>query len=64
MVSLAEILSSTRRDLYSVLAEQENKDAGNDTFRLMLAKARPIQVRLRKWYANRPIRLGIEDVEV
>ncbi len=64
MVSLAEILSRILQELYSVHAEQEVKNAGNDTTRSMLAKAKPIQIRLEEWYANLPEALSMDDVKI
>ncbi len=64
IVSLAEILSSILQELYSVHAEQEVKNAGNDATRLMLAKAKPIQIRLEELYANLPEALSMDDVKI
>lgn len=64
MVSLAEILSSILQNLYSIRAEQEIENATSDATRSVLAKAKPLQIKLREWYAQLPESLSMEDVKV
>ena len=64
MVSLAEILSDILQNLYSVRAEQQIQNVGNDATRFVLSKAKPLQIRLKEWYTDLPERLSMKDVKV
>ncbi|KAL8952769.1 MAG: hypothetical protein Q9222_001316 [Ikaeria aurantiellina] len=64
MVSLAQILADILTSLYSVQADQEFRAAGINATRCALAKAKPLQIRLREWHTNLPDSLSIEDVKV
>ena len=64
MISLTLILADILSSLYSVRAEQELRDAGSAATKLALAKAKPVQIRLREWYTNLPPSLAMEDVKM
>ena len=64
MVSLTVILADILSHLYSVQAEQELRDAGPGATKLALTKAKPVQIRLKEWYAGLPQLLSMEDVKM
>ncbi|KAL8710023.1 MAG: hypothetical protein Q9220_005294 [cf. Caloplaca sp. 1 TL-2023] len=64
MISLAQILADILTSLYSVEAEQGFRAAGISATRSALAKAKPLQIRLREWFTDLPDSLSIEDVKV
>ena len=64
MVSLTIILADILRSLYSVQAEQELRDAGPEGTKVALAKAKPVQIRLKEWYAGLPQSLSVDDVKM
>ena len=64
MVYLAEILSDILHNLYSIRAEQQILDIGTDATRFVLAKAKPLQIRLKEWFASLPEALSMSDVKV
>ena len=63
MVSLTEILSDILTSLYSGLAEEDNETRPNATT-WVLMKAKPLQLRLKEWYASLPQCLSIEQIKV
>lgn len=64
MISLTRILAEILGTLYSIQAQQELKDASLTSTRLALAKAKPLQIRLKEWHANLPDPLSMEDVKM
>ena len=63
-MDLTTILAEILGGLYSVQAEQELKEASLTATRLALSKAKPLQLRLKTWYANLPASVSIEDVKL
>ncbi|KAL8837684.1 MAG: hypothetical protein Q9170_002445 [Blastenia crenularia] len=63
-ISLTRILADTLGSLYFVQADQELRMAATMATRSALAKAKPLQIRLREWHMNLPDFLSIEDVKV
>ena len=64
MVSLTEILSEILEALYSSNAEEQIKSATTEATQLVLFKAKPLQIKLKAWYANLPDSLSMNDVKV
>ena len=62
MVSLTEILSDILTSLYSGAAEQDLRQQRNATTQV-LTKAKPLQIRLKEWYARLPQYLNIEHIK-
>ncbi|KAI4218281.1 MAG: hypothetical protein LQ349_008781, partial [Xanthoria aureola] len=54
MVSLTEILSTILETFYTLQAMQEVEDKGEDGTRLILDRAKPVQIRLKDWFAKLP----------
>ena len=61
MVSLTEILSNILETLYTQKAMQEFDSAGDNATRLVLAKAKPIQVTLKEWFTRLPKDLKMDN---
>jgi hypothetical protein len=63
MIELTLMLSDVLDALYSQKSENEIRDAPEST-KLVLERAKPIQLRLRSWYADLPENLRTESVKV
>lgn len=63
MVSLTEILSSILETLYTQKAMQEFDEAGEHGTRLVLARAKPIQVTLKEWFTHLPKDLKMDNAQ-
>ena len=61
MVALTEILSSILETLYTQKAMQEFDEAGENGTRLVLSKAKPIQVTLKEWFTRLPKDLKMDN---
>ncbi|KAL8919163.1 MAG: hypothetical protein Q9208_006923 [Pyrenodesmia sp. 3 TL-2023] len=61
MVSLTEILSTILDTFYTLKAMQEVEDTGEEGTRLILNRAKPIQIRLKDWFAKLPKGLKIDN---
>ena len=61
MVALTGILSSILEALYTQKAMQEFDNANENATRLVLAKAKPIQVTLKEWFTSLPKDLKMEN---
>lgn len=61
MVSLTEVLSSILETLYTQKAMQEFDEAGENGTRLVLARAKPIQVTLKEWFTRLPKDLKMDN---
>ena len=64
MVSLTRILAEILRTFYSIAAEQEFLEHSLTATRLALARAKPLQLRLKEWHANLPTALSMEDIKI
>ena len=60
MVSLTQILSTILETFYTVQAVQEVEAAGANGKLLILERAKPVQIRLKQWFANLPACLKID----
>ncbi|KAL8758900.1 MAG: hypothetical protein Q9199_001124 [Rusavskia elegans] len=61
MVSLTEILSTILETFYTLQAMQEVEDKGEDGTRLILDRAKPVQIRLKDWFAKLPKGLKMDS---
>lgn len=61
MVALTEILSSILDTFYTQMAMQEYDAAGENGTRLILERAKPIQMRLKEWFTQLPKTLKLEN---
>ena len=61
MVSLTEILSTVLDTFYTLRAMQEVEDAQQSGTRLILERAKPVQIRLKEWFAGLPANLKIDS---
>lgn len=60
-VSLTEILSTILDTCYTLKAMQEVEEAGEEGTRLILNRAKPIQIRLKDWFAKLPKSLKMDS---
>ena len=61
MVALTEILSSILETFYTQKAMQEFDDAGDNGTRLILERAKPVQMKLKEWFTHLPKDLKMEN---
>ena len=61
MVSLTEILSTVLDTFFTLQAMQEVDDAGPSGTRLILERAKPVQIRLKEWFAKLPLDLKMDN---
>lgn len=61
MVALTEILSTVLDTFYTLRAMQEVDDAGRNGTRLILEKAKPVQLRLKEWFMHLPRSLKMDS---
>ncbi|KAI4186200.1 MAG: hypothetical protein LQ348_004253 [Seirophora lacunosa] len=61
MASLTEILSTILETFYTLKAMQEVEDAGEEGTRMILNRAKPIQIRLKDWFAKLPKGLKMDS---
>ena len=61
MVSLTEILSTVLDTFFTLQAMQEVDDAGPGGTRLILERAKPVQIRLKDWFAKLPLDLKMDN---
>ena len=61
MVTLTEILSNILETFYTQTAMQEYDSAGESGPNLILARAKPVQIELKKWYTNLPKTLKLDN---
>ena len=63
MVALSEMTKEVLETLYSQQAESEFRATNVNVTKLVLDKAKPIQMRLKSWYATLPICLHMENIK-
>ena len=61
MVDLTKILSSILEAFYTQMAMQEYDAAGENGTRLILERAKPIQMRLKEWFTHLPKTLKLDN---
>ena len=64
MVALARILADVLREFYSVVAEAEARANAAAGVAWVLRRAKPLQIRLKSWFAELPDCLRLQDVGV
>lgn len=60
MVTLTEILSTVIDTFFTLQAMQEVEDAAQGGTRLILERAKPVQIRLKDWFARLPSNLKMD----
>ncbi|KAL8714753.1 MAG: hypothetical protein Q9220_001266 [cf. Caloplaca sp. 1 TL-2023] len=63
MVSLTEILSTILETFYTLKAMQEVEDTAEEGTRLILNRAKPVQIRLKEWFAKLPKGLKMDNAQ-
>ena len=63
MVSLTRILSDILSEMYCAAIEEEIAGNQGAETRLLLAKAKSMQLRLKVWYAQLPDHLDVDDIK-
>ena len=61
MVNLTEILSTVLDTFYTLQAMQEVDDAAQNGTRLILERAKPVQIRLKEWFSRLPGYLKMDN---
>lgn len=64
MIRLTEILTSILAEFYSLRAEEEVREHAQAGGRWVLEKAKPIQLRLKEWFASLPDCLKMDHVKM
>lgn len=64
MISLTEILADVLDSITSVRAAREVESAGDEGLLVILDKAKPVQLRLKKWFSQLPGELNLESGHV
>lgn len=60
MVALTQILSDVLDTFYTLQAMREVEDAGQNGTRLILERAKPVQIKLKEWFAHLPPTLKMD----
>lgn len=63
MVRLTEILSTILETFYTLQAMQEVEDRGEEGTRMILDRAKPVQIRLKDWFAKLPKGLKMDSTQ-
>ena len=61
MISLTEILSIVLDTFYTLKAMQEVEDSAQGGTRLILERAKPVQIKLKEWFAGLPGNLKMDS---
>jgi len=64
MVALSEILSEILQTFYTLKAMQEVENEQSNGLHLILERAKPIQIRLKDWFAALPVSLRMNNTKV
>ena len=60
MVRLTQVLATVLDTFYTLRAMQEVADAGSEGTRLILDRAKPVQIRLKEWFGGLPPELKMD----
>lgn len=61
MVALTGILSTVLDTFYTLKAMQEFDDASANSTRIILERAKPVQIRLKDWFTHLPVNLKMDN---
>lgn len=61
MVALTAILSDILDTFYTLRAAEDFSASGNNQTRIILEKAKPVQIRLKEWFARLPPQLKLDS---
>jgi len=64
MITLSKILSDILRTFYSLRSMQEVENAQANGLHLILERAKPIQIKLKEWFAALPMSLRMDNTKV
>ncbi|KAH0558404.1 hypothetical protein GP486_004939 [Trichoglossum hirsutum] len=64
MISLTEILSEVLETFYTIKAAQEIENEGKDGTRLILERAKPVQIKLKEWFSRLPGCLRMDSTKI
>jgi len=64
MISLSEIVADILETLFTVKTTKAIANAGENGLAMILEKAKPVQLRLKEWFANLPECLSMEDTHI
>lgn len=64
MIALTEILSEILGTFYTIRARKEMNIGGNEDLGMILERAKPVQMKLKKWYMSLPDVLKIDNTTV
>ena len=62
MVALTDILSEVLDTFFTQKASSEIEDQGKNATRLILERAKPVQIKLREWFARLPACLRMDSI--
>lgn len=62
MIALTGIMAEIMDTFYTQVAIQEFSNAGRDSTRLILDRAKPVQIRLKDWFAKLPASARMDNV--
>lgn len=63
MISLTQIMAEVMDTFYTQTAIHDFANAGGRTTELILARAKPVQIKLRRWYENLPAEVKMQAPE-
>lgn len=64
MISLSEILADLLETVFTVRTTRLIANAGENGLPIILEKAKPVQLRLKEWFANLPECLSLNDTSI
>ncbi|KAF2836324.1 hypothetical protein M501DRAFT_940128 [Patellaria atrata CBS 101060] len=62
MISLTGIMAEVMDTFYTQVAIQDFENAGKDSTRLILERAKPVQIKLKEWFASLPPSTRMDNV--
>lgn len=62
MISLTEIMAEIMDTFYTQVAIQDFANAGKDSTKLILQRAKPVQIKLKAWFGKLPETLRMDNV--
>jgi hypothetical protein len=62
MIALTGIMAEVMDSFYTQVAIQEFADAGVKSTQLILERAKPVQIKLKEWFANLPASVRMDSV--
>jgi Fungal specific transcription factor domain len=63
MISLTAIMAEVMDTFYTQVAIQDFANAGTKSTRIILERAKPVQIKLKDWFGKLPLSLRMDDVQ-